>query len=275
MTADQTTAPQRPGVRLRVLTYNIHGQRDDRAALAEVVRQIAPDVAILQEAPRRWRWRTRSAALANAFDMVVGSGGPPPLGNLVLTTLRVRVGSTWSVRFPLTPGRHLRGAVFARCAVGPARFVVVGSHLSTDPTERPAQARLLRQACADVDGPVILGLDVNDQPADPDDPPTSGTDARFASGTDAPPPGDTGAAWRLAAAGFTDAAAAAGAGRAGTFPGRDPRRRIDAIFVDPRIEVVGCQVVDTPAARRASDHLPVVADLVLTEPAPGLDKRGG
>ncbi|WFE21147.1 endonuclease/exonuclease/phosphatase family protein [Solwaraspora sp. WMMD937] len=258
MTADQTTAPQRPGVRLRVLTYNIHGQRDDRAALAEVVRQIAPDVAILQEAPRRWRWRTRSAALANAFDMVVGSGGPPPLGNLVLTTLRVRVEGSWSVRFPLTPGRHLRGAVFARCAVGPARFVVVGSHLSTDPTERPAQARLLRQACADVDGPVILGLDVNDRPAEPDD-----------------PSGDTGAAWRLAAAGFTDAAAAAGAGRAGTFPGRDPRRRIDAIFVDPRIEVAGCQVVDTPAARRASDHLPVVADLVLTEPAPGLDKRGG
>lgn len=267
MTADQTTAPQRPGVRLRVLTYNIHGQRDDRAALAEVVRQIAPDVAILQEAPRRWRWRTRSAALANAFDMVVGSGGPPPLGNLVLTTLRVRVGSTWSVRFPLTPGRHLRGAVFARCAVGPARFVVVGSHLSTDPTERPAQARLLRQACADVDGPVILGLDVNDQPADPDDPSPTDADAQVAD--------RVGEAWRLAAAGFTDAAAAAGAGRAGTFPGRDPRRRIDAIFVDPRIEVVGCRMVDTPAARRASDHLPVVADLVLTEPAPGLDKRGG
>ncbi|MFV2083185.1 endonuclease/exonuclease/phosphatase family protein [Micromonospora sp. LOL_021] len=275
MTADQTTAPQRPGVRLRVLTYNIHGQRDDRAALAEVVRQIAPDVAILQEAPRRWRWRTRSAALANAFDMVVGAGGPPPLGNLVLTTLRVRVRSTWSVRFPLTPGRHLRGAVFARCAVGPARFVVAGSHLSTDPTERPAQARLLRQACAEVDAPVILGLDVNDQPANPDGPPSPGSDTRLVPGSDTPPPGDTGEAWRLAAAGFTDAAAAAGSGRAGTFPGRDPRRRIDAIFVDPRIEVAGCRVVDTPAARRASDHLPVVADLVLTDPAPGLDKRGG
>ncbi|WFE29501.1 endonuclease/exonuclease/phosphatase family protein [Solwaraspora sp. WMMD791] len=240
--------------RLRVLTYNIHGQRDDRAALTDVVRSVAPDVAILQEAPRRWRWRSRSAALADSFAMVVGAGGLPGMGNLLLTSLRVRVLDSWTVRFPLTPGRHLRAAVFARCAVGPARFVVVGSHLSTDPAERPAQARLLRQACADVDDPLILGLDVNDTPP--------------AAGADSP-------VWREVAAGLTDAAVIGGAGDICTFPCAGPRRRIDAIFVDPRIRVAAATVVDTPAARRASDHFPVVADLVLAGPGTGLDKRGG
>ncbi|MFV2019487.1 endonuclease/exonuclease/phosphatase family protein [Micromonospora sp. LOL_023] len=237
-------------VRLRVLTYNIHGQRDDRAALVDVVRSVAPDVAILQEAPRRWRWRTKSAALAADFGMVVGEGGPPALGNLVLTTLRVRVLDTWSVRFPLTPGRHVRGAVFARCALGPTRFVVAGSHLSTDPAERPGQARLLRAACALVDEPVILGADVNDTPP-------SATDAGVTT------PGDAASTWQIVTAGLTDVAQTAGLGDVCTYPCAGPRRRLDAMFADPRVRVAGYTVVDTAVSRRASDHLPVVADLIL------------
>ena len=42
-----------------------------------------------------------------------------------------------------------------------------------------------------------------------------------------------------------------------------PDRRIDAVLVDPRITVTAYRVVDLAAARRASDHLPVVADLTL------------
>ena len=38
-------------------------------------------------------------------------------------------------------------------------------------------------------------------------------------------------------------------------------------MVDPRIEVDECHVVDTPEARRASKHLPMVADLRLGVPA--------
>ncbi|HET9516086.1 MAG TPA: endonuclease/exonuclease/phosphatase family protein, partial [Actinoplanes sp.] len=122
------------GVRLRVLSYNVHGLRDDRAALRAVVRDLAPDVMVVQEAPRRLRWRYRCAALADDLGMVVGAGGLPSLGNLLLTTLRVRVHETSCLRFPLTPGRHLRGAVFARCSVGGTSFTVSGSHLATDAT---------------------------------------------------------------------------------------------------------------------------------------------
>ena len=40
-----------------------------------------------------------------------------------------------------------------------------------------------------------------------------------------------------------------------------PRRRIDAVFVDPGIDVLDYDVVDTPETRRASDHFPVLVDL--------------
>ena len=52
------------GQRLRVLSYNVHGQRDDVAALGRLVRDLAPDIAIIQEAPRRFRWRQKCAQLA-------------------------------------------------------------------------------------------------------------------------------------------------------------------------------------------------------------------
>jgi endonuclease/exonuclease/phosphatase family metal-dependent hydrolase len=223
--------------RLRVVSYNVHTLRDDRAALASVVRELAPDVLLVQEAPRRFRWRARCAALARSFGLVVAVGGLPALGNLILTDLRVRVERTWCVRFPLTPGRHLRGAAFARCRVAGIRFVVAGSHLATDPAERPGQARLLKAALSGLTDPVVVGADLNDEPS--------------------------GAAWRTLVDGLVDPGESGGDGAAPTFSCADPRRRIDAVFVDPRLTVLSYRVADSPAARRASDHLPVVADLRL------------
>src|SRR4051794_27248060 len=131
--------------KIRVLSYNLHGLKDDRRALASVVREAAPDVAILQEAPRRFRWRQKCAELARDFELVIGGGGLPSLGNLILTNLRVRAYDGWNLQYPLTPGRHMRGAAFVRCRVGRSTFVAVGSHLSTDAAERPHQAALLKR----------------------------------------------------------------------------------------------------------------------------------
>ena len=61
------------GVPLRVMSYNVHGLADDRAALIELVRELAPDVLIVQEAPRRFRWRHKCAALADDAGLVVAA----------------------------------------------------------------------------------------------------------------------------------------------------------------------------------------------------------
>ncbi|MGC1210602.1 MAG: endonuclease/exonuclease/phosphatase family protein [Micromonospora sp.] len=222
---------------LRVVSYNVHTQRDDTAALAAVVREAAPDVVIVQEGPRRFRWRHKTAALAESFGLVVGAGGLPSLGNLLLTSLRVRVRATHYQRYPLTPGRHLRGAAYAECEVPGARFLLAGSHLSTDPAERPAQAAAFKRELTAATLPVIAGADLNEGPDGP--------------------------AWRTVAEGLTDSAVAADRADRCTYSCANPRRRIDALFVDPRITVVDYDVVDTPLTRRASDHFPVLVDLLL------------
>lgn len=224
------------GMSLRVVSYNVHSLRDDLSALAAVVRGLAPDVLIVQEAPRRWRWRTKCADLAASFGMFMAVGGMPSLGNVIMTNLRVRVLDQWCMRYPLTPGRHMRGACFARLeAPGRAPFVVVGSHLSTDDAERPAQAALLKPALA-LDDPVIVGLDLNESP--------------------------DGSSWQLLTDRLADAAALADREDHHTFPTPHPTRRIDAILLDPRLELGGYEVVTSDEADRASDHYPLVVDLV-------------
>ncbi|WP_308042837.1 endonuclease/exonuclease/phosphatase family protein [Micromonospora sp. PLK6-60] len=225
------------GVPLRVVSYNIHTQRDDTAALAEVVRTARPDVVIVQEGPRRFRWRQKSASLAASFGLTVAAGGLPSLGNLLLCSLRVRVRSTRCTRYPLTPGRHLRGAAYAECEVGGARFLLAGSHLSTDPAERPAQAAAFKRELAAATLPVVAGADLNEGPGGP--------------------------AWRTVADGLTDTAVAMDRADRHTYSCANPRRRIDALFVDPGIAVVDYDVVDTPQTRRASDHFPILVDLLL------------
>jgi len=224
--------------RLRLMSYNVHTLRDDLGALAEVVAAAAPDVVVIQEAPRRFRWRARCADLAHRFGLLYAGGGLPSLGNLVLTNYRVRVHEHWCVQYPLTPGRHMRGAVLVRCSVAGTDFVVAGSHLATDAGERPAQAAILRRALAAVAEPKFLGIDLNDVPGS--------------------------AAWRIVEDGLVDSGAASGEP---TFPARAPKRRIDAVMVDPRCEIDSYRVFDHPRAVEASDHRPLVVDVRVDKPS--------
>jgi endonuclease/exonuclease/phosphatase family metal-dependent hydrolase len=219
---------------IRVLSYNVHRLDDDRDALKTVVRTLAPDVVFVQEGPRRLRWRSRSAAMANSFAMLYAAGGLPALGNVIVTNHRVRVHDTWCLRYPLTPGRHMRGAAFARCSVDGVTFVAVASHLATDDVERPGQARMLKSAMSDVSEPIILGCDLNDTPA--------------------------GESWKMLSDGLVDAGADSDLP---TYPVHKASRRIDAIMVDARCRIERFEVVDSEITRIASDHFPIVSDIAL------------
>jgi endonuclease/exonuclease/phosphatase family metal-dependent hydrolase len=218
---------------VRLVSYNVHSLRDDRAALASVVRSLSPDLVVVQEAPRRFRWRQRCAALAHEFGLYYAEGGLPSLGNVIMTNLRVRVTDSWCLRYPLSPGRHMRGAAFARCTVPglAGSFVVAGSHLSTDDSERLGQAALLQPRLRTVAEPLILAADLNET--------------------------DSGPSWKLLLDGLVDT------GNAPTYPAAAPDRRIDAVFVSPSVKVVSSEVVSGELARRASDHLPIVLDFEL------------
>ena len=50
-----------------------------------------------------------------------------------------------------------------------------------------------------------------------------------------------------------------------TWPGAWPAVRLDYIFATPDVRVEGFRVVNDGSARKASDHLPLVADLVVRE----------
>jgi len=223
--------------KIRVMSYNIHSSKDDLGALASVVRSEAPDLVLAQEAPRRFRWRAKNAKLARQWRMLHAGGGLWALGNSLFTTLRIGVRETWNVQFPLTPGRHMRGAVFARCTVGRSRFIAVGTHLSKYAEERAVQGQLLKSYLADLDEPYVVCGDLNEEPG--------------------------GGGWRTLADGLTDAAVARECGHLFTFSCASPRRRIDGVFVDPAIEVLDYRLVDSDLAKRASDHFPLVADLAL------------
>ncbi|MEV5280188.1 endonuclease/exonuclease/phosphatase family protein [Streptomyces sp. NPDC006692] len=225
---------------IRVLSYNIRSMRDDNAALARVIRACAPDLVLIQEAPRFFRWRKAAARLAAASDLVVLSGGATAAGPMLLCSLRATVERTEDVLLPLTPGLHRRGFATAVVRVGGARIGVLSAHLSLQEAERYEQtgALLDRLAGMGVEH-AIAGGDLNERP------------------------GGRGFA-RLAGA-LQDCWEVAPWGGEFTSTPDDPHQRIDAVFATRGVEVLGCGVplglVSRDDLTAATDHLPVLAAL--------------
>ncbi|MGV9786102.1 endonuclease/exonuclease/phosphatase family protein [Streptomyces sp. NPDC003435] len=227
---------------IRVLGYNVRSLRDDTEALARVINACAPDVLLLQEAPRFFRWRKKLARLAKATNLVYLTGGAPAAGPAILCSLRATVEHAEDTLLPLTPGQHRRGLATAIVRFGKARLGLVSCHLGLQKAERRAHSGLLleRLGALGVDHAVVGG-DLNEGP--------------------------TGPAFTLLADALQDAAAVAPRGGTDTFPATGPDRRIDVVLATRNIEVLACGVpTDLPGVtgsdlRAATDHLPVLAAL--------------
>jgi endonuclease/exonuclease/phosphatase family metal-dependent hydrolase len=218
---------------LRVLTWNVRSLRDDIDAIAAVVRDCAPDVMAVQEAPRFARWRSKRAELARRCGLLVATADRPG-GLVVLTTLRCQVTGTSFTLLPKTPKRHQRAVTTATFTLDGVSWCLASTHLSTDPTERQRHLPTLLAALRS-DAPLVLAGDVNEGPVGP--------------------------VFRRLGARFQDCFVVAGSGDGATSPAVEPVRRIDAIFADPAVTVVSCEAVATPGVERASDHRPVLAVL--------------
>ncbi|GAA3237664.1 endonuclease/exonuclease/phosphatase family protein [Streptomyces thermocoprophilus] len=240
------TAPD-GSVVLRVLSYNIRSMRDDTDALARVIKACAPDLVLVQEAPRFFRWRKKLARLARAADLVILSGGATASGPALLCGLRATVERTEDVLLPLTPGLHRRGLSTAVVRFGGVRLGVVSCHLSLDRSERYEQGGMFLDRIAALDVPhVIAGGDLNEGPE--------------------------GRTFRRIAERLQDCRAVAPWGGEATWTPSDPHQRIDAVFATDGVEVLGCGVphghpgVTDADLRAATDHLPVMAAVRIPAP---------
>jgi endonuclease/exonuclease/phosphatase family metal-dependent hydrolase len=204
------------------------------------MREIGPDVAIIQEAPRFLRWRFKCAALARRAGLVVVTGGRPSGANLVLSSLAVDVTATHEVAFTTDRHLHHRGAAIAVLKLRGARFSVAGTHL--DLIEAPRLRHLDELAAfaetnLPKDAPLIVGGDLNAVPSS--------------------------ATWQRMQQFGTDAFAAAGVGDGLTYSSVAPVRRIDGVFADPRLRLLKAETVDSADVRIASDHRPLVVEYLL------------
>jgi len=227
---------------LRIATYNIHRciGRDgveDPERIAAVLRAMDADLVALQEVafdPDAPGNRLRFLADATGAQAIPG----PTLleakgryGNALLTRMAPREVRRIDIS---VPKREPRGIIEIELAVEQKTVLVVATHLGLSPGERRRQMNhivaLLESASADV---VILMGDFNEW-------------YRW------------GGALRRLQRLFDSLPAPA------TFPSRYPLLALDRIWVRPAGRLIAAEVFRGASAQIASDHLPLMAQVVLT-----------
>ena len=226
-----------------IASYNIRkaiaaDRRRRPERILEILREIAADVVVLQEADRRFGARQSALPFGMIaehsdyrpvpFEMRHGSMGWH--GNAILVAGHVEILRHQPLHLPtLEP----RGAVLADLRVGGTAMRVIGMHLDLSGLWRRRQARAILAALEHQPTrlPTLLAGDLNEWRA--------GGCLR-----------DFGQHHRVLPLGPS-------------FHARRPVGRLDRMFVSEGIGVEACGVHHSPLARTASDHLPVWARLRL------------
>jgi len=219
-------------MRMRVMVWNVHGFRAGARAMGEAVRSQEPDLVIVNETGYLG---FRLRRFARRLDMEGSTGATLRwrIPNAVLARRPWRVIRGQVAVLPRTGRGVRRGAVMAQMGRSGIRLWVVGVHLGLSGQERAVHARVLTDMLAGRD-PAVIGGDLNED--------ETGSAARWISGR----------YWDVAS-GATDAA---------TFPAKEPRARIDYVFVSEGIRVERAWTGGEGFAD-LSDHRPVLADLSL------------
>lgn len=243
-----------PPAWLRVATYNVHGcvgtdgVRSERR-IAEVIGSLEVDIVGLQELDLN---RPRSGRVDQAA-LIAAELGWHRYFHPAFKSQDQEYGDAVISRFPLTlqraselPAkapwycRESRGAIWVTVAAPEGPCHVINTHLGLGGRERLEQARLLageKWLGSVPDEALVLMGDFN---------------CRASS-----------APMRLLAEALRPGAPAVKSPAA--FPSGRPLLALDHILVGRRLTVSGLRAVATPLTCRASDHLPVVAELSKEE----------
>ena len=242
------------GKPLRIMTYNVHSciGMDGKVSperIARVIARYTPDIVALQELDVG-RLKTNSVdqvhCIARYLEMEFHFHAALQLeeehyGDAILTHLPMRLRKS-----ALLPGLadkpqlEPRGALWVAIEAGDTEIQLINTHLGLNKRERRAQVSSLLGSDwlghPECRSPVILCGDFNATPR---------------SGE-----------WRKLHRQLPDAQVAlAGHRPKNTFFSRMPSARIDHVFVDDALELVGIETPGTALVRLASDHLPLIVDL--------------
>jgi hypothetical protein len=223
---------------LRVGTYNVAGFRAGFDAAAEALSQDGepPHVVLLQEcgsraAVRRFARVLRMECLSTnrLFNRVQNAVlYRPPWGP---------AGSPFIRDLSPEPGTHPRGLIAVSVRAGASHLTAVSAHLGLVGRQRQQHAAELMDFLGGMEGPVVMGVDLNEAPHGP--------------------------ATRWIAHRMSDAFAVTGQGRGYTYPVQGPAARIDYLFVSADLTATRAWV---GASTRGSDHRPVFAEMEIPEP---------
>jgi endonuclease/exonuclease/phosphatase family metal-dependent hydrolase len=228
---------------LIVASWNIHkgvgtDRRRDLARTAAVIAQIGPDIMALQEADTRFGTRRglldlEALARDHGLLAVPGPGTGPAHGwhgNMLL----LREAEVEAVHRIALPGFEPRGALIADLRHKGHALRVIAAHLGLLPASRAAQTRHLMELLSDMPArPALLMGDLNEWRSRRGKA-LGHLDRHFATSVAVP-----------------------------SFPARFPVVALDRMMATAPARLSQGAVHDTPLARRASDHLPITARLVL------------
>jgi endonuclease/exonuclease/phosphatase family metal-dependent hydrolase len=229
---------------LRLMTYNIRSLRDDEDAVTRVIKAARPNIVLIQEAPRFLRWRSTAARIARRSGLVVVGGGGTAAGNLLLSGLEVDRIAQQDVLLSRDRRLHQRATSMAVLSLAGHRFAVAGTHLDLVEAARIRHVGELHAAVdafVPPDVPLIVGGDFNDDPGS--------------------------VVWKLLETRGHDAWANSHSMNDGTGGITSsvtlPRRRIDGVFVDPRLPLLRTEVINSADVQIASDHRPLLVQIQL------------
>ena len=150
------------------MTYNIllGGRRG--APLHELVRTVAPDVLLVNEAPKSPLLSARDCRrLARLWGMRYVAGGRSAGSNMLLVRGPVEVRRARTVRLKQPLFQPRRGLVVAQLRVHGRLVGVVSCHLSLDAVRRRREVAEVMAQAATLRGPVIVAGDLNETPHGP------------------------------------------------------------------------------------------------------------
>ena len=220
------------------MSYNIRSLRDDRRAVARVIRSVDPDVLCVQEAPRFLFWRRKCRWLADETGLRIAAGGRAAAANMIFIRPQITIEAADTVLFSKDPRLHQRGLAMALLSLPEGRVVTGGTHLDGWPEPRLRHVRELFHALdtfVPAGVPFALAGDFNDDPGS--------------------------AVWDALSARGVDTFAAVGSGDGYTLNVTEPTRRIDGVFAGPGLTPASATELDSADVRIASDHRPFVTDL--------------